>query len=191
MRRISTRLAVSFLLVALLPTMPLSLVVRDLLERRFGPAIADPLETALDAGLAESRAHLQELRDLLQVRAAAAGGRRTRPLVLLDGLGRVQPADSLAAFLAARPDLAARAAALPRRRGRAGGRARTLRRRAGHGGGASGRRPAVVLQPLPDGHGGPGPRPDRRPGPAAGGPRRAGPRGPQLRGAVPAGVRAC
>ena len=61
MKRISTRLAVSFLIVALLPTLPLSLVVRDLLERRFGPAIADPLETALESGLAESRAHLQEL----------------------------------------------------------------------------------------------------------------------------------
>ena len=46
MNRISTRLIVSFLIVALLPTIPLSLVVRDLLERRFGPAIADPLDLA-------------------------------------------------------------------------------------------------------------------------------------------------
>lgn len=109
MRRISTRLAISFLLVALLPTLPLSLVVRDLLERRFGPAIADPLESALEAGLAGSRAHLQERRVMLSARASelaatapstgAAGAR------LLDAAGRVQPADSLAAFIAARPGL--------------------------------------------------------------------------------------
>ena len=111
MRRISTRLAISFLLVALLPTLPLSLVVRDLLERRFGPAIADPLELALEAGLAESRAHLQQLRDQLQQRAVALLD--AEPVVLLDALGRTQPADSLAAFLAVRPDLLERAAGLP------------------------------------------------------------------------------
>ena len=110
MKRISTRLAISFLLVALLPTLPLSLVVRDLLERRFGPAIADPLELALEAGLAESRAHLQALRDQLQQRAVALAD--AEPVVLLDGLGRVQPPDSLAAFLAARPELLERAADL-------------------------------------------------------------------------------
>ena len=76
MKRISTRLAISFLLVALLPTLPLSLVVRDLLERRFGPAIADPLESALEAGLAESRSHLQELREGLARRAVAVAGVR-------------------------------------------------------------------------------------------------------------------
>ena len=111
MRRISTRLAISFLLVALLPTLPLSLVVRDLLERRFGPAIADPLELALEAGLDESRAHLQQLRDQLQQRAVALPD--AEPVVLLDALGRTQPADSLAAFLAVRPDLLERAAGLP------------------------------------------------------------------------------
>ena len=74
MRRISTRLAVSFLIVALLPTIPLSLVVRDLLERRFGPAIADPLETALEAGLTESRTHLAELKERLRFQAASLAG---------------------------------------------------------------------------------------------------------------------
>ena len=69
MRRISTRLAVAFLIVALLPAVPLSLVVHNLLERRFGPAIAEPLEQALEAGLAESREHLREQKTLLQRRA--------------------------------------------------------------------------------------------------------------------------
>ena len=91
MRRISSRLIVSFLIVALLPTIPLSLVVRDLLTRRFGPAIADPLETALTSGLAESRAHLAELRERLKFRAADFADQGD--VVLLDGLGQVQPPD--------------------------------------------------------------------------------------------------
>ncbi len=106
MRRISTRLAVSFLIVALLPTLPLSLVVSNLLERRFGPAIADPLELALEAGLAESRAHLRELRACLDRQALEmASGPVDGPTILLDTTGRVQPADSLAACLALRPNL--------------------------------------------------------------------------------------
>lgn len=112
MRRISTRLAISFLIVALLPTLPLSLVVRSLLERRFGPAIANPLELALDAGLTESRAHLQELRARLERQGFAAVIDATEtPALLLDSAGRVQSADSLAAYLAARPELLARAEA--------------------------------------------------------------------------------
>jgi len=112
MQRISTRLAVSFLIVALLPTLPLSLVVRDLLERRFGPAIADPLETALEAGLDESRSHLRELRLRLTQRAnaLASTGQLIEPITLLTGTGQVQPADSLAVYLEARPDLLDRAA---------------------------------------------------------------------------------
>jgi len=110
MKRISTRLAVSFLIVALLPTLPLSLVVRDLLERRFGPAIADPLETALESGLAASRAHLADLREQLRLRAAE--GSFTDDVVLLDVLGRVQPADSLSVVTAARPELVSQASVL-------------------------------------------------------------------------------
>jgi nitrogen fixation/metabolism regulation signal transduction histidine kinase len=106
MKRISTRLAISFLLVALLPTLPLSLVVRDLLERRFGPAIADPLELALEAGLAESRSHLQELREGLARRAVAvAASGDAGAELMLNQAGAVQPADSLTAFAAARPGL--------------------------------------------------------------------------------------
>jgi len=107
MKRISTRLAVSFLIVALLPTIPLSLVVRDLLERRFGPAIADPLETALESGLAESRAHLLELRGRLRFQASALAG--LGGMVLIDEGGRVQPADSLLSVTRPRPDLVAQA----------------------------------------------------------------------------------
>lgn len=100
MKRISTRLVVSFLIVALLPTLPLSMVVRDLLERRFGPAISDPLEAALEAGLDESRGHLQELRTGLDRRAAQLAADSIWPSVLLlDHGGRVQSPDSLASFL--------------------------------------------------------------------------------------------
>lgn len=155
MKRISTRLAISFLLVALLPTLPLSLVVRDLLERRFGPAIAHPLEVALEAGLAESRSRLQELRAGLARQAVAlneAGG--AGATLLLDHAGRAQSADSLAAFAALRPGLldafdaaadpltAADGDALPvRRRGDA-----LVARVPGPDGSAT-----VVVQPLPDG----------------------------------------
>jgi nitrogen fixation/metabolism regulation signal transduction histidine kinase len=105
-KRISTRLVISFLIVTLLPTLPLSLVVVDLLERRFGPAIADPMQLALEAGLNESRGHLRELRTGLDRRAAMLA---LAPLpgttILLDAAGRVQPPDSLSAYLATRPDL--------------------------------------------------------------------------------------
>ena len=150
MRRISTRLAISFLLVALLPTLPLSLVVRDLLERRFGPAIADPLESALEAGLDESRAHLQELRADLGRHAPAAVAQTGAPAVLLDSAGRALPAEALAAYAQTRPGLldpfdAAAAAdddALPvRRRGDA------LVAQVARADGAA----ALVVQPLPDG----------------------------------------
>lgn len=158
MKRISTRLAMSFLLVALLPTLPLSLVVRDLLARRFGPAIATPLETALEAGLAESRERLQERRaelarqatDLVAAGSIAAGtadARAAADTLLLDREGRVQPADSLAAFIATRPGLLEVAVgagddALPvERRGDA------LVARVTAPGGAS----AVAVQPLPRG----------------------------------------
>ncbi len=115
MRRISTRLAVSFLLVALLPTLPLSWVVRDLLERRFGPAIADPLETALVSGLDESRAHLRELQEQLgrQASALTVVAATDRVAILLDSQGNQQPADSLATYLAQRAELLALASDLP------------------------------------------------------------------------------
>ena len=100
MQRISTRLAVSFLIVALLPAVPLSLVVRDLLERRFGPAIAVPLEQALESGLDESRQRLAERRQYLRQRAEALpdGG---IDLVLLNQEGRPVSANAL---LAAHPN---------------------------------------------------------------------------------------
>ncbi len=104
MNRISTRLAVSFMIVALLPTLPLSLVVRNLLERRFGPAIAEPIERALNAGLEESRAHLRELRDLLLIQAQSpSSGPADR--ILLDADGRPQSPDQLIAYLGERNNL--------------------------------------------------------------------------------------
>ncbi|MCP4571340.1 MAG: HAMP domain-containing protein [bacterium] len=112
MRRISTRLTVAFLMVALLPAIPLSLVVNDLLERRFGPALIDPLESAVEAGLDESRDRLREQRARLVDRAAAVASSAVDGAVLLDALGAVQPADSLRAVLAAQPELSAAASGL-------------------------------------------------------------------------------
>ena len=149
MDRISTRLAVSFLLVALLPAVPLSLVVRDLVERRFGPAIAEPLEAGLEAGLAESRAHLAELRTQLLDRAPEVAG--AEPVVLLDALGRPQPADSLAAFVAARPALLDRARALVVPSGAAAAPPERLGDALATVAATPGGGRTVVLRPLPSG----------------------------------------
>jgi len=105
MRRISTRLTVAFLIVALLPAIPLSLVVNDLLERRFGPALIDPLAAAVEAGLDESRDRLRELRRRLADRTVEVAGAAVDGAVLLDATGAVQPPDSLRAVLAAQPEL--------------------------------------------------------------------------------------
>ena len=58
MKRIRTRMIVACLFVALLPAIPLSLVVRNLLERSFSSALDASLEEALTAGLTESRERL-------------------------------------------------------------------------------------------------------------------------------------
>jgi len=152
MKRISTQLVISFLIIALLPTLPLSLVVRDLLERRFGPAIADPLEQALVSGLAESRAHLRELQTNLGSRVLEMSG---EPLsedgYLLDLGGHVQPADSLAFFLEQRPGLWEKAGNLnisqPESETRPARLGDTLASRVQ---GISGTT-AIILQPLPEG----------------------------------------
>jgi len=106
MKRISTRLIISFLIVTLLPTLPLSLVVKNLLERRFGPAIANPLELALVSGLEESREHLRELRIRFEMQAKPLAGKpQSGPAVILDAAGNVQSADTLDSYLEMRPEL--------------------------------------------------------------------------------------
>ena len=129
MNRISTRLAISFLIVALLPTIPLSLVVRNLLERRFSPAIAEPLELALEAGLDDSRQQLDTLRHRLaeQLAPLAATPLAGPTLLLMDAHGHPAAPARLADFLTDRPGLVARTedwdtpaagtAAAPRRAG--------------------------------------------------------------------------
>ncbi len=152
MKRISTQLIVSFLIIALLPTLPLSLVVKDLLERRFGPTIAHPLEQALEAGLAESRAHLREIRTNFGFRAQEMSLEILEEQgYLLDFSGQVQPADSLVVFLQSRVGLWQKAAALDVVE--SGGDFRSQRfddtlaiRINGSRGNSS-----IILQPLPDG----------------------------------------
>jgi len=61
-RRISTWLTVAVLLVALVPALPLSLVVRNLLDRSLAPALDVGLEEALQAGIDESREVLRRRR---------------------------------------------------------------------------------------------------------------------------------
>ena len=152
MRRISTQLVVSFLIIALLPTLPLSLVVRDLLERRFGPAIAGPLEVALEAGLAESRAHLRELQSNMVYRANEMSGQPLNEAgYLLDFGARIQSADSLAVFLDERPGLWEKASGLDVFESGSGVRParldETLAIRVRGSLGTT----AIIMQPLPEG----------------------------------------
>ena len=59
MRRIRNRLVLAFLVVALLPAIPLSFIVHGLLERSFMSGTGDPIGLGLTAGLDESRARLR------------------------------------------------------------------------------------------------------------------------------------
>ncbi len=104
MRRISTRLAVSFLIVALLPTLPLSLVVRSLLERRFGPVISEPLELALESGLTESRGRLGDrTTGLKRLADRMALDNGHLEFLLLDEWGTDQPDSAKDVFLKNHP----------------------------------------------------------------------------------------
>ncbi len=152
MKRISTQLVISFLIVALLPALPLSLVVRDLLERRFGPALAEPIGLALESGLEESKTHLRQLRSgLVRWSLSVADTNLVAPAILLDNDGFVQPPDSLASFFRQRPGLWEKAKALElpaagelpvaERLGDV-----LVLRTQNHGG-----LPTLVLQPLPAG----------------------------------------
>ncbi len=152
MKRISTQLIISFLIIALLPTLPLSLVVKDLLERRFGPAIADPLEQALASGLKESRVHLDELKTSLGIRGMElAANPFNRPVYLLSARGQVQSPDSLTVFLSRRPGISEQFSDLEIFESGASARpdrlADTLALRLRDSNGNT----AVLLQPLPDG----------------------------------------
>jgi len=98
MRRIRTRVILAMLLVALLPAVPLSLAVRGLLERSFGPVLDARLEAALAAGLAESRARLAERREALrQAAPALAAAGRPAGLVVADSTGVLLEAGGVAA----------------------------------------------------------------------------------------------
>jgi nitrogen fixation/metabolism regulation signal transduction histidine kinase len=58
-RRIRTRLMIMILVAALLPAVPMSLVVRNLLERSMNPSLQQTLVEGLQAGLDGSREELQ------------------------------------------------------------------------------------------------------------------------------------
>ncbi len=60
MTRLRTRLVIAFVLVALLPAVPLSFVVHDLLERSTAHRSGKTMIIALEAGLKESRHRLAE-----------------------------------------------------------------------------------------------------------------------------------
>ena len=83
--RLRTRLSAVVLLAALLPAVPLTLLVRSLLRRSTGPVLQERLADGLDAGLALARAELRRrgARLLATADSLAAGG--AAGVVLLDG----------------------------------------------------------------------------------------------------------
>jgi nitrogen fixation/metabolism regulation signal transduction histidine kinase len=144
MRRIRTRLVLIILAAALLPAIPATIVVNDLLERSFNPSLQETLAEGLKAGLDGSRADLRERMDAF-VRAVDRTWRphtaldpqvAARGILLLDaeGIPVADPPDDPAliaalSWLDDQPQVAAGHLALKKR--------------------ASGGRPVVVAQALP------------------------------------------
>ena len=99
MNRIRTRLMIAILVAALLPAVPMSLVVGNLLERSLHPAIGDELARGLEAGLEVSREELARRKTEFGVLAARAGRQKPRPsprsqfppLIVLDERGNPAP----------------------------------------------------------------------------------------------------
>ena len=60
MGRLRTRLIVALIVVALLPAIPLTILVRNLLERSFSSPLDTDIAGALDAALEESRERLRD-----------------------------------------------------------------------------------------------------------------------------------
>jgi len=83
MMRIRTRLIVAFVIVALLPAIPLTILVKSLLERSFEPPFEDEITRALDAGLTESRDRLRLEKEFF----VADLERRLAPQIRSGGLG--------------------------------------------------------------------------------------------------------
>ncbi|MEZ5064434.1 MAG: ATP-binding protein [bacterium] len=75
MKRIRTRLVLAFVTVALLPAVPLSFLVRSLLERSFQPPFAEEIESSLESSLDLSRAQLRTEREALLAWVDGAGVR--------------------------------------------------------------------------------------------------------------------
>ncbi|MGQ0722484.1 MAG: ATP-binding protein [Candidatus Eiseniibacteriota bacterium] len=63
MQRIRSRLVLAFVVVALLPAVPLAFLVRDLLERSFAPPFTADAAAALEAALEDQRERLREARE--------------------------------------------------------------------------------------------------------------------------------
>jgi nitrogen fixation/metabolism regulation signal transduction histidine kinase len=74
MQRIRSRLVLAFVVVALLPAVPLAFLVRDLLERSFAPPFTADAVAALEAALEDQRERLHEARERFtaEIEAGAA-----------------------------------------------------------------------------------------------------------------------
>ncbi|MFN0152111.1 MAG: ATP-binding protein [bacterium] len=77
MARIRTRVVLACVVVALLPALPVSCVVRDLLERSFAARRDAAITTALEAGLDESRERLRAEKEAFERAIRAMGASLT------------------------------------------------------------------------------------------------------------------
>ena len=112
-----TRLALLFVVLALLPTIPAALVTRDLLDQSVDIALRDDIDAALDAGVRQTRESLgvqrTQLRDLgaAWIEALDGGDVQTMPapptppnvrVELIDGPTLVDGDAALDSLIAAR-----------------------------------------------------------------------------------------
>ncbi len=104
MRRIRTRLLGAILLAALLPVIPATLLVRDLLQRSQQAWLAPALVGGLEAGMDESRRALQDAKLAFAAAAARVEAGPGDDVIVLDALGRRAPSETLPAeVMAAAP----------------------------------------------------------------------------------------
>ncbi len=109
MRKIRSRLIGALVLVAILPAIPLSIMVRSLFERSFESATGEEVSGALEAGLVESREALRTAKDefrknlkykwlagieegvIVQDRGSVRAGRMGGTIVRFLGAGEAEP----------------------------------------------------------------------------------------------------
>ncbi|MFH0778398.1 MAG: ATP-binding protein, partial [Candidatus Eisenbacteria bacterium] len=97
------RLAATCIVVALLPAIPLSILVSSLLEKSFKLGLSETIEGAMDSGIAVSRMHLEGIRGAFESEVERAVAAQTSSRTLpAEGLDSARVARVLAEVLVSR-----------------------------------------------------------------------------------------